>query len=95
MSKRYYQGETMRQNVEVTDVDGTLVDPDTIVITIIDAEETAKETTQAMTKDSTGKYHYDYLLAADAAIGKWETEIKAVKGFTAIEQDEFAVMEAV
>ncbi|MEA1957611.1 MAG: hypothetical protein U9N01_04570 [Euryarchaeota archaeon] len=94
MSKRYYQGETMRQNVEVTNVKGTLIDPDTIVITIIDPEETVKTDAQNMTKDSTGKYHYDYLLADDALVGDWKTEIEAVKGFTAIEQDEFTVMEA-
>jgi len=95
MSKRYYQGETVRQNVEVTDVNGILVDPDTIVITIHDTEGTAKADEQTMTKDSTGKYHYDYLLDADALAGDWTTELKAVKGFTAIEQDEFTVMEAI
>ncbi len=85
----------MRQNVKVTDVNGALVDPDTIVITIVDAEETVKAEEQAMTKESTGKYEYDYLLAADAIVGEWKTEIKAVKGFTAIEQDEFTVMVAI
>ena len=94
MSKMYYQGETMRQNVEVTDIAGKLVDADTIVITIIDPEETVQASAQAMTNDSTGKYYYDYLIATDALKGEWKTEIKAVKGFTAIEQDEFTVMEA-
>jgi len=95
MSKMYYQGETARQNVEVRDVYGRLIDPDTIVITIIDVEETVKADEQTMTKDATGKYHFDYLLAEDAILGEWKTEIKAVKGFTAIEQDEFRVMEAI
>ena len=95
MSKRYYQGETMRQNVVVQDVNGALVDPDTIVMSIVDPAETVKIDAQTMTKDSTGKYHYDYLLATDAVTGKWTTEVKAVKGFTQIEQDEFTVMETV
>ena len=95
MSKRYYQGETMRQTVEVRDVDGILVDPDTIVITIHNAAGITEIDEQAMSKDTTGKYYYDYLLAADALGGEWTTEIKAVKGFTAIEQDEFTVMEAI
>lgn len=95
MSKRYYQGETMRQSVEVTDTDGALVDADSIVITIVDAEDTEQVSAQAMTNDSTGKYHYDYLIAADAEKGEWQTEIKAVKDFTAIEQDEFTVMETI
>ena len=94
MSKMYYQGETMPQKVEVRNETGALVDPDTIVITIVDPEETVEVIAQAMTKDATGKYHYDYLVAADAVVGKWRTEIKAVKGFTQIEQDEFTVMEA-
>ena len=94
MSKMYYQGETMRQSVEVTDTNGALVDADSIVITIVDPTGTTQASAQAMTNDSTGKYHYDYLIAADAALGEWQTEIKAVKGFTAIEQDEFTVMEA-
>jgi uncharacterized protein YfaS (alpha-2-macroglobulin family) len=94
MSKRYYQGETMRQSVEVRDTNGTLLDADTIVISIVDPEGTVQVNTQAMTKDSTGKYRYDYLLAVDAEEGEWKTEIKAVKSFTTIEQDEFTVMEA-
>lgn len=94
MSKRYYQGETIKQNVELRDVDGVLVDPTSIVITIIDPEGTTKVDAQDMTKDETGKYYYDYLIATDAVTGRWETEVKAVKGFTQIEQDEFTVMEA-
>ena len=94
MSKMYYQGESVRQNVEVTDVDRALIDPNTIVITIHDAEGTAKIDEQTMAKDSTGKYHYDYQLATDAVVGKWTTEIKAIKGFIQIEQDEFTVLEA-
>lgn len=95
MSKMYYQGETMPQRVEVTNIKGTLIDPDTIVITIIDAEEAVKVNEESMVKVVTGKYLYNYLLAADAVVGKWKTEVKAVKGFIAIEQDEFTVMEAI
>ena len=95
MSKMYYQGETMRQKAETRVAsDGSLADPDTIVITIIDPEGTVKAAAQTMTKESTGKYRYDYLIATAAVTGKWTTEIKAVKGFTQIEQDEFTVMEA-
>jgi uncharacterized protein YfaS (alpha-2-macroglobulin family) len=94
MSKWYYQGETMSQTVEVRRATGALVDPDTIVITIVDPEGTTKIDAQSMMKDGTGEYRYDYLLAVDAEVGKWETEVKAVKGFTQIEQDEFTVMEA-
>lgn len=90
----YYQGETMPQTVEVRGTNGALTDPDTIVITIINPDETKEIDAQNMTKDGTGEYSYDYLIATDAVIGKWKTEIKAVKGFTQIEHDEFTVMEA-
>lgn len=83
----------MPQKVEVRDKLKALVDPDTIVITILSPAGAGIDE-QNMTKDGTGKYHYDYLIATDAPIGKWRTEIKAVKGFTQIEQDEFTVMEA-
>ena len=95
MSKLYYQGETIRQKAHITDVNNSLVDPDTIVITIIDSESIKKVDAQAMSNEATGKYYYDHLIPTDAAIGKWITEIKAVKGFTAIEKDEFTVLEAI
>lgn len=94
MSKRYFQGETAHQYVKVTDVRGILQDPDTIVISIVDVNKTLVVDKIAMTKRAIGEYRYDYLLAADAKIGKWVTEVKAIKGFTQIEQDEFTVMEA-
>lgn len=95
MSKIYHQGETIRQKAHVTNVLGILTDPNTIVITIIDSESTKKADAQAMTKDVTGKYYYDLLIPTDAVVGKWITEIKAVKGFTAIEQDQFTVVDAI
>lgn len=85
----------MRQDVEVTDRKGILIDADTIVITIVDPEETMKVDEQNMLHDDTGEYHYNYLLATDAVEGKWATEVKAIKGFTAIDQDEFTVVEAI
>lgn len=95
MARMYYQGETIRQKAYVTDNSGTYIDPDTIVITITDSEGTKKVDAQAMTKDVTGKYYYDYLIPTDAASNQWITEIKAVLGFTAIEQDQFTVREAI
>jgi len=85
----------MRQKVEVTDVSKTLINPTSIVITIVDSESTKKVDAEAMINDSTGKYHYDHLIPTDAALGEWTTEIKAVKGFTAIEQDRFTVVDSI
>ena len=95
MSKIYHRGETIRQKAHITDTTNTLVNPDTIVITIIDSESTKKVDAQAMTNEATGKYYYDHLIPTDAVIGTWTTEIKAVKIVTAIEQDQFTVIEAI
>ena len=95
MSKIYHQGETFRQKAHVTDASSSLIDPDTIVITIIDSENTKKVDAQAMTKDTIGKYYYDHLISTDATLSMWTTEIKAVKGFTAIEQDQFTVVKTI
>ena len=92
--EKYYQGETVRQKVHVTDVDNLDVDPDTIKITIEDSAEVKKITLAAMIKDSVGYYHYDYTLPDDAELGDWTTEIEAQKTLIAIEQDVFTVLEA-
>ena len=62
MSKLYYQGETMPQEVEVTDQTGVLTDPDTIVITIVDPEGTKVVDEESMSYDATGKYYYNYVI---------------------------------
>lgn len=83
----------MPQTVDVTEEDGALIDPDTLVISIVDPEGETKVDEQGMTKESKGKYRYNYLIAVDATLGKWTTEVEATKGFVQIEQDEFTVME--
>lgn len=95
MSRVYYQGETIRQKAHVTDVRGIFITPDTIVITIKDPIDTMIENGKNMVEDEKGKYYYDYLIPSDGMIGKWRTEIKAIKGYTAIEQDEFTVVEGI
>lgn len=92
--EKYYQGETVRQKVHVTDVDNLDVDPDTIKITIEDSTSVKKVTDAAMLKDSVGRYHYDHDLPGDAELGTWTTEVEAQKTQIAIEQDKFVVMEA-
>ena len=94
MAKIYFQGETVRQKAYVTDESGALIDPSSILITVVDSGGVKKVEAQAMSKDATGKYHHDYLLASDAALGQWLVEVKAVLGFTAIEQDQFTVVES-
>ena len=97
MSRVYYEGETMRQNVIVTTKKKVAIDPDTIVISIVDPMGTKKVDEEAMIKDGIteiekGKYHYDYLIGVSAPKGQWSTEVKAIKDFTQIEQDNFTVV---
>lgn len=94
MAKMYFQGETVRQKAEVTDTDRVHINPDTIVISIMDLIGTKKVDAEAMLQEDTGKYYYDYLIPVDAALGLWTVEIKAVKGFAAIEQDQFTVLDS-
>jgi len=93
--KKYYQGETFRQKVDVTNVDDNATDPNTITISIKDSAGVTKVTAATMTKDSIGVYHYDYDIPDDGATGEWTTEVKAEKTQKAIEQDRFLVLEAI
>lgn len=95
MSKVYYQGESVREKAHVTNAAGAFIDPNTIVITIVDSEDAKKEDAEPMTWEALGNYFYDYLIPTDAALGKWKVEIKASTEFIAIEQDEFTVLEAI
>lgn len=91
---QYYQGETFRQNVSVTDADGTSINPNTITITIEDAAGTKKITDLTMIKEDLGTYHYDYNIPTDGVVGEWITEVNAEKTQIAIEHDRFLVMGA-
>ena len=92
MSKVYVRGENVRQIAEVTDSTGAYLDPDSIVITIIDSEGSTQVDAQSMSKSDTGKYYFDFVIPVSAPCGDYKSEIKAVKGFTAIEQDHFTVV---
>lgn len=58
-------GETAICSIEVKNSAGTKTDPSTsMTITIWDGHMDKVVDTQAMTKDATGEYHYDYTIAA-------------------------------
>ena len=92
MSHVYYQGETVRQKAEVKNVKGVYITPDTITITIKDPAGTLVATEEAMSEDDIGRYYYDYFILDEAEQGDWKTEVKAVKGYKAVEQDGFRVI---
>ena len=72
-------GETVICSCEVKD-DSEYKDPATsIKITITDRNGLVKATGVEMTKDSTGKYHYD-AQTVDWVDGKYQVEYKATDG---------------
>lgn len=93
MSKVYYQGETIREKAETKDIAGAYTDPDSIVITIRSPEGAIIINGEAMTPEDKGKFYYNYFILDDAEIGIWVVEVKATKGYIAVEQDEFTVLE--
>ena len=55
-------------------LNGTLTDPDTYVIAIEDESGQVIVNNVAMSKDSTGKFSYEYTSAADATTGVYTAE---------------------
>ena len=66
------RGETIPSSIDVKNPAGALYDPDTsILITITAPSGVDVVTAQAMTKDSTGIYHYNWLSPSDAETGTY------------------------
>ena len=75
------QGETIVCSVEVRDENNVLKDPVTSMKVRISDPSTAEVVAEtAMTKDSTGKYHYDYQCAANALLGTYKVIFTATDG---------------
>lgn len=88
----YYQGETITLKAIVKDTDRALANPTTsITITVKDPDSATKVDAQAMSNDSTGKYHYDYAIPSDATTGVWRVEVTASSGKPSLEQHSFVV----
>ena len=49
-------------------------------VTIVDYAGTTKVDAVAMTNVATGRYEYQYQLAADAVLGKWYVKVQGCKG---------------
>ena len=70
--KTFNRGETVICSIEIKDADGNFSDPATSTqITITDPSGTDVVDDQAMTKDSIGKYHYDYTSSSSAKLGNY------------------------
>lgn len=86
--KQYKRGQTVVITAEITDKDNDAATPSvSIVIRIMpEATDTLVALSGSATEDdmssdgSTGKYKYEYTLAADAPKGKWLAETIATDG---------------
>ena len=89
---QYQRGSTVRLKVNIYDASGALYDPDTSVkVSVTDPDGTEKLTATDMTKESTGKYYYDWQTASDYTIGAYKQKVTSVDGSkTSIEIDDAA-----
>jgi hypothetical protein len=88
----FESGETVVLNLTVTAVsDGSLHDPSTsLMVDIWDPDDLQVVTAAAMTRDSVGVYHYDYL--AGAKLGTYQVLYTATDGTRVTKQrDSFNV----
>ena len=88
----YARGCTYRASVTVTDFETlALTKPATISCAFVNPDGT-DVSGNTMTNDSTGVYHYDYLLPAEAVQGVWTVKITASVGsIVKIDEGEFLV----
>lgn len=81
MAKIFQRNETIICSIVIKDANSDLADPETsIMIDIINQEETIVVNATAMTRDSIGTYHYDYNPASDAMLGLYHVKYTAIDG---------------
>lgn len=89
----YQPDETVVCSIEIYNSSNVLTAPDSVTITIKDSAGTAQVSGAAATNDSTGKYHYNYTLAAAPAKGMWEITWKVTKdSIVTVARDSFEVV---
>lgn len=93
MAKAFQRAETVVCSILVKTTAGVLVDPATSMkIDITNPVGTSVVTATAMTKDSTGTYHYDYQPASDAVLGTYNVKYTATDGTRiTIQRDNFSL----
>ena len=77
---KYLAGGTIWVRAFVYDKDGNLVDPTSIKLTLVDADEEKKVDNLDMTKDITGIYDYYYNTSSDSSEGWWNGEVWTTDG---------------
>ncbi len=88
----YKRGSTYICKAVVTNPDtGALVDPTSITCGFTKPDGSAV-VAAAMSKDSTGTYHFDYAIAADAPQGVWRPVVTSSTGTRVkVSESEFLV----
>jgi uncharacterized protein YfaS (alpha-2-macroglobulin family) len=91
--KSFQRAETVVCSILIKTAALVLTDPATsIKIDITNPVGTSVVTATAMTKDTTGTYHYDYSPASDAVLGTYKVKYTAVDGTrTTIQNDTFSL----
>jgi len=91
--RTFQRNETVICSITSKTAAGVLTDPITsMTITITNPSGTAVVTAAAMTKDSTGVYHYDYQPAVDAVLGVYRIRYTATDGARiTIQDDDFTL----
>ncbi len=75
--KRFDRGTSVRIEAEFRDADGDLLDPGTYYkVTLTDPDGTVQVSAQAMTKDSEGKYYYDWQSETTDPVGSYDVVIE-------------------
>jgi uncharacterized protein YfaS (alpha-2-macroglobulin family) len=93
MTKTFQRAEAVICSITVKDTSDVLRDPATSMkIDITGPTGASVVAAAAMTKDSTGTYHYDYVPAAGAAFGIYKIKYTATDGTRlTIETDTFVL----
>ena len=80
----FYRGVTVRLYVECRNyLTNALADPSTTqTVTLQDSEGTSILAAQALTKDATGKYYYEYTTTSSSPCGRWVGYFTMTSGTT-------------
>ncbi len=80
-TESFFPGDTVITELESKALSGADYDPTTSVkLSIYDPSEVLVVTAQDMTKDATGRYHYDYTLGAAAEEGQYKAVVVCTSG---------------
>jgi uncharacterized protein YfaS (alpha-2-macroglobulin family) len=94
MTKTFQRAETVICSITVKDDSDVLKDPATSMeIDITGPTGASVVSATAMTPDSEGIFHYDYVPAADAALGIYKVKYTATDGTRVTIQNDSFVLE--